>query len=69
MARRYTEPNCVAIEIGTDLICGRPMQMMAEREPAFGPNWRPGHLVFRCRRCGAIRSLSKETLDRYVEAK
>lgn len=69
MANRYAEPNCVAIEMGTDLICGRPMKLLAERDPSYGPNWKPGHFVFRCQRCGSIRSLSKEMIDRYVESK
>ena len=68
MARRYEEPRCQATdEDGT--VCGVRMTAMGERDPSFGPNWRPGHWVFRCRRCAAIRALSTEQLGRYVRAR
>lgn len=66
---RLHEPNCVAEELGTGLICGRPMDVLGERDPSFGPNYRPGSVVFRCRRCGAIRAIDKLMLERYLERK
>lgn len=47
--------------------CGVEMRVMSERHPSFGPNWKPGHWVFLCPRCEAIRAVSDEHLDRYAE--
>lgn len=69
MASRYQEPPCQAIEMETNLICGRPMKILAERDPSFGPNFTPGHFVFRCTRCASIRAIDKQTMERYVIAK
>lgn len=64
---RYTEPRCQAIERENEDVCGVRMKLMGERDPLFGPNWQPGHHVFKCPRCGSIRALSTANLDRYAE--
>lgn len=63
---KYHAPACQAIEEVGDRPCGALMHPLAEREPSFGPNWKPGHAVFQCRRCGAVRALSLEHVDRYA---
>jgi len=63
---KYHAPACQAVEIETDRVCGTPMVPLQEREPSFGPNWKPGHWVFRCPRCAAVRALSTEHIDRYA---
>ena len=64
-ARRYEEPRCVAPD-ETGRPCGVRMQALGERDPSFGPNWRPGCWIFRCKRCGAMRAIEREKLGRYV---
>jgi hypothetical protein len=64
---RYREPDCVAPDPERGgRPCGTTMKLIGERHPAFGPNARPGHFVFQCPRCDAVRALSADTLDRYV---
>jgi hypothetical protein len=63
---RYEEPRCQAIDRETEAVCGVRMKVLGERDPSFGPNWRPGHYVFKCPRCGSVRALDAANLDRYA---
>ena len=63
---RLRPPTCMAPLEGTDRRCGHEMRPLAERDPSFGPNWRPGHTVFLCKYCGAVRAISMETPERYA---
>jgi len=46
--------------------CRARMQALGERDPSFGPNWRPGCYVFRCKRCGSLRAIDKQIIGKYV---
>ena len=63
---KYKIPRCVA-ELPGGRLCGADMRVMAEREPSFGPNWKPGHCVFQCKYCGSIRAIDLEHPERYAE--
>jgi hypothetical protein len=64
---RYQAPRCQApLDGDADRICGHAMRPLGEREPSFGPNWRPGHWVFLCPYCGAVRAISDEHAGRYA---
>ncbi|MDR7543635.1 MAG: hypothetical protein QN120_05225 [Armatimonadota bacterium] len=62
---KYEPPTCVALT-PDDRPCNHPMTPLGERDPAFGPNWRPGCWVFRCTYCGAFRAIEKTRLDQYL---
>ena len=63
---RYHEPGCVAVDSDTGKECGTRMRALGERDPLFGPSWKPGCWVFVCKRCGAMRAIDKRSLGRYV---
>lgn len=67
---RFRTPTCVAPDPDDRKTgrCGVLMTILGERHESFGPNWRPGHTVFVCPRCAAIRAISEETAERYVES-
>lgn len=63
---RYREPFCVALD-GDDRPCGVRMRTLGERDPSFGPGWKPGMHVFRCPRCGAVQAFSQTDVGKYLE--
>ena len=70
MPRHYEPPRCQAFADETERrVCGHAMTPLGERDPQFGPSWKPGAWVFRCGYCGAIRALDTATLGRYVAAR
>lgn len=69
MARAFRPPRCVAfVDEGQARICGTEMRALGERDPRVGPHGQPGHWVFLCPRCGALRAVTKQALGRYLPA-
>jgi hypothetical protein len=67
---KYSIPRCVAEypdSRGNYRVCNEDMRAMGEREPSFGPNWRPGTWVFQCKYCGSVRAIDAENAGRYAE--
>lgn len=64
---KFRTPRCEApTESGGR--CGHDMRALGERDPSFGPNWQPGHWVFLCPYCGAVRAIDSRDAGRYTEA-
>lgn len=62
MSQRLRAPRCQGL-VDEDRPCGHDMSPLAERDPSFGPNYRPGVWVFRCNYCGAIRAIEREKVS------
>ena len=63
---RFQEPLCQApdeLDRGT---CDVRMRALGERHPSFGPNYKPGGWVFQCPKCGSVRFIEEERLQRYL---
>lgn len=65
---RYDLPRCEAPDPDDRKTgkCGVSMRVLGERHPSFGPNYRPGGTVFECSRCGAVRFIEDQRVDRYM---
>ena len=64
--RHYQPPKCNAPDqesLNPMAVCNVEMKLMGERHPL----WKPGHYVFVCPRCEALRVLDEATLDRYAK--
>ncbi len=65
---RFKEPNCVAPDPDDPRgVCGVQMRALGERHPSFDSNFKPGHWVFQCPRCEAVRAIEDARLAVYLE--